>query len=434
MNDRAMYRLQLCRMIVILVTLSTTSDAALAQADTIKLSIRNAENTFLQNNFSVLAARYNIDVNKALVQQAKLWDNPVISTDQNIYDAQGGFFKHNGNSGQVYIQAMQLVRTAGKRNKLARLAEDNATLSANQFDDLLRTLRFSLISDLFEVDHKLKIKKVYAAEIAELQKLVKGMDAQLLLGNISVKENLRVKALLFNLQNELINIQAQLMPLQSEINLLLNSSDTAFVMPVLNYSLPDIIKTPLPPRDSLLHDAFNNRPDGKIARIQLAYQNDNLAYQKSLAKPDITVGTEFDQRSSYAPNYVGLAVSFPIPILNKNQGNISSARYAIKQQQASLDAQLSKIESDVTAALGKAKYYQQVNDLQQLDFSQQYDSLFQNMLNSYRQKQVGLLEFIDFADAYKETKLKILDQHMALVRSMIELNYQTGKDVIVLEK
>ena len=433
MNIRITYRLQLCRVIVILGTLFTTCAAALAQEDTVRLTMKETENIFLKNNFSLLAARYNVDVNKALVQQARLWDNPVISTDQNIYDAQGGFFKHNGNSGQVYIQAMQLVRTAGKRNKLARLAEDNTTLSANQFDDLLRTLRFSLISDLFEVDYRLKIKKIYATEITELQKLVKGMDAQLLSGNISVKDNIRVKALLFNLQNELINIQAQLMPLQSEIKLLLNSSDTAFVIPVLNYSLPDIIKAPLPGRDSLMQDAFKNRTDGKIARTLLAYQNDNLVYQKSLAKPDISVGTEFDQRSSYAPNYVGLAVSFPIPILNKNQGNISSARYAIKQQQALLDAQLSKIESDVAAALEKAKYYQQVNDMQQLDFSQQYDKLFQNMLSSYQQKQVGLLEFIDFADAYKETKLKILDQHMALIRSMIELNYQAGQNVIVLE-
>ncbi len=434
MNNRTTYRLQLCSVIVILGTLFTTCTVALAQEDTLKLSIKEAENTFLKNNFSLLAARYNIDVNKALVQQARLWDNPVISTDQNIYDAQGGFFKHGANSGQVYMQAMQLVRTAGKRNKLARLAEDNTTLSANQFDDLLRSLRFTLISDLFEVDHQLKIKKVYATEINELQKLVKGMDVQLLSGNISVKDNLRVKALLFNLQNELINIQAQLMPLQSEIKLLLNSRDTAFVMPVLDYSLPDIIKAPLPGRDSLIQDAFKNRADGKIARTQLAYQNDNLVYQKSLAKPDISVGTEFDQRSSYAPNYVGLAVSFPIPILNKNQGNISSARYAVKQQQASLDAQFSKIESDVGAALEKAKYYQEVNDMQQLDFSQQYDKLFQNMLISYQQKQIGLLEFIDFADAYKETKLKILDQHTALVRSMIELNYQAGHDLIKLEK
>ncbi len=37
----------------------------------------------------------------------------------------------------------------------------------------------------------------------ELQTLVTGMDEQLQSGNISVKDNIRIKALLFSLQNEL---------------------------------------------------------------------------------------------------------------------------------------------------------------------------------------------------------------------------------------
>ena len=53
-----------------------------------------------------------------------MWDNPVLSTDQNIYDKQGGFFKHDQANGQVYVQVMQLIKTAGKRNKLAQLALD----------------------------------------------------------------------------------------------------------------------------------------------------------------------------------------------------------------------------------------------------------------------------------------------------------------------
>ena len=41
------------------------------------------------------------------------------------------------------------------------------------------------------------------AEINELQTLVTGMDEELKAGNISLKDNIRIKALLFSLQNEL---------------------------------------------------------------------------------------------------------------------------------------------------------------------------------------------------------------------------------------
>ena len=405
-----------------------------AQQDTIKFSLPEAEKVFLQNNLSILAARYSIDANRALIRQAKLWDNPVINTDQNIYDSQGGFLKHDQTNGQVYIQVMQLIKTAGKRNKLAQLAEDNTTISQAQFDDLVRTLRYALVSDLYEVEHLLKIKRVYNSEIHEVETLVKGMDLQLQSGNISVKDNIRIKALLFNLHNELVNIDAQLIPLESEIHLLLRKSENTFIAPLFTYFLPDIIKTSIPSKEELVKVALDYRPDAKIARSQLNYQVNNLAYQKALVKPDITIGTEYDQRSSYSPHYVGLAISLPLNILNRNQGNISSAKFSIQQQQALLDATLSKIGNDISTIIGKVQFYQNVNDLQQLDFSKQYDIVFQNMLKSYQQRQVSLLEFTDFADAYKETKLKLLEQHTGLIRAMVELNYLVGKDIIQINK
>jgi cobalt-zinc-cadmium efflux system outer membrane protein len=375
----------------ILFTAAFPFYSAFSQSDTLKITIAESEKVFLQNNLSLLAAKYNIDANKALIRQAKAWDNPVISTDQNIYDKQGKFFAHDVNKGQVYVQVMQLIKTAGKRNKLAQLATDNATLSTAQFDDLIRTLRYTLISDLYEIEHQLKIKHVYDAEINEVKTLVAGMDEQLKAGNVSIKDNIRIKALLFGLQNELVNVDEQLIPVQSEIKLLLRKNDGTFILPVTNYYLPDVINQSIPSKDSLIKIAESSRPDIEIAHAQLDYANHNLVYQKALAKADVSVGTEYDQRSSYAPDYVGLAVSFPLNILNRNKGNISSAQFNIKQQQALYEVQTSKVENDISSAIAKIKFFQGINNLQQLDFAKQYDTVFQNMLRSYRQRQVSLL-------------------------------------------
>ncbi len=405
---------------------------AFAQTDTLHLSLAESEQLFINNNLTLLAARYNIDANKALIRQAKLWDNPVISTDQNIYNSQGNFFKHDNNNGQVYVQVMQLIKTAGKRNKLARLAADNVTITADQFDDLVRTLRFQLVSDLFEIQHQLKIEYVYSAEINELESLARGMDEQLKAGNISLKDNLRVKALLFSLQNELVNIDAQLFPLESEVKLLLRKNDSAFILPVLDYNLTGLINKELPPADTIQQIAIANRPDIRLANTQLTYAKDNFTYQKSLAKADVSIGAEYDQRSNYAPNYVGLAIVFPLNILNRNQGNISSAQYGIRQQQAVYDAQVSRVQNDIASSIAKIKFYQQVNSPGQLDFARQYESVFQNMLKSYKERQVSLLEFIDFTDAYNDTRLKILEQHTSLIKAMAELNFLAGQDIISL--
>ena len=404
--------------------------------DTVRLSLPEAEKIFLQKNLSLLAAKYNIDANKALIQQAKLWDNPVLNTDQNIYDGMKGdgkFFAHSENRGTFYIQLTQLIRTAGKRNKLAQLASDNTTIASEQFDDVMRSLRYILRNDLLEINHQLKIKKVFDGEIAELKTLIMAMDAELQAGNVAVKDNMRLKALLFSLQNELVNVQITLLPIQAEIKLLLQQGDSSFIAPELSYKFADLTTVNIPTIDSLIKVALENRPDAKLAKTAIAFQKNNLLYQKALAKADVTVGTEYDQRSSYNPNYVGLSVSVPLNIFNKNQGNIKAAQINIKQQETIADVQYSKIQSDVNAASAKFNYLKRVNNLDQLDFSRKYDDLFQNMVKSYRSRQINLLEFIDFVDAYKDTKLKLVEQHNNLIKSIEDVNYATNSEVLKIQ-
>lgn len=405
--------------------------SAQSYSDTLRLSIPEAEKIFLQKNFELLAAKFNIDANKALIQQARLWDNPILNTDQNIYD--GKFFRHNDNYGQVFIQVQQLIRTAGKRSKLAQLATDNTNLSSAQFEEILRNLRYTLHADLLETEHLLKIDRLYANEIAEVSKLVKGMDAVYKLGDISLKDNMRLKALLFSLQNEQVNIQSQLFPVQTELNLLLQSGDSSFIKPVFAYNLPDIINASLPPLDSLVNDAMSLRPDEKIAKTALTLQQHNLIYQKALAKPDLSVGPEFDQRNSYAPNYVGLSISLPLNIFNRNQGNIKSAEFTIKSQEQLTSQAGSRVRSEVTSSFQKVKYLQSINNKDQLAFSTDYETLFQNMVKSYVNRQISLLDFTDFLDAYKDTRIKLVEQHINLVKACNDLNYEVNETVTPIQ-
>lgn len=47
--------------------------------DSISISLDSAEHIFLKNNLLVLAQRYNVDAQKALIIQAKLLPNPNFS-------------------------------------------------------------------------------------------------------------------------------------------------------------------------------------------------------------------------------------------------------------------------------------------------------------------------------------------------------------------
>jgi cobalt-zinc-cadmium efflux system outer membrane protein len=395
--------------------------------DTLLLSMPESEKIFLEKNLALLAQQYNIDINKALVQQARYWDNPVLNTDQNIYD--GKFFRHNSQYGQIFIQIQQLIKTAGKRNRLIQLANDQVLTAEQQFNDLLRNLKYLLRNDFASLYQLQQTDKIYDTEIGSLDQLVKGMDAQLQAGNISQKENLRLKALQYSLQSDRADLQRQIADLQAELNTLLQEPATTFIAA----NFPEPVHTDSIPQlnlQQLLDSARANRPDMRMAQTNLSLQQHNLSYQKALAVPDLTVGVEYDQRSSYVTDYYGLAVSLPIPVLNRNKGNIHAAQISIKQAQAGVQQAQNQVDQDMSSAYNKLLTVYRLKQNTSPDLQSKYDLLLQNMLQSYRQRQVGLLEFLDFFGAYKDARLKQLQQETNLRSAMEEINLAAGKDII----
>ncbi len=425
--NRTRSRIQLAVCLIIVMLPSVACFAQASGADTIILSKSDAERIFLEKNLALIAQQYNIDINKALVQQARYWDNPVLNTDQNIYD--GAFFRHNSDYGQVFIQIQQLIKTAGKRNKLIQLANDQVLTAQQQFNDLIRTLKYMLRTDLASVYQLTEANKIYNTELSSVQQLVKGMDAQLQAGNISQKDNIRLKALYFSMQSEQSDLLRQLADVQSELHGLLRDTSASFI--AVNFPAPvNTDSVAMLKLMQLLDSARINRPDAKLAAANLGIQEHNLAYQKALGVPDLTVGVEYDQRSTYVNNYYGLAISLPLPILNQNKGNISAAQIAVKQAQTGILQVQNQVEQEVTAAYNKLMTTYRLKTGTSPDLQGGYDHLLQSMVQSYRRRQVDLLEFVDFFEAYKDARLKQLQLDNNLRGSMEEINLTTGKDII----
>jgi len=401
-----------------------------AQTDTIKLTFPDAEKQFLENNFALLAQKYNVESTKALVDQAALWDNPVLSTDQNIYDSGSKkFFYHNESRGlgQVFVQLNQVFKTAGKRGKQIQVAKDNAKVQEAEFNDLMRNLRYNLQLDFGQLGTLLDQATVYRNEIGAATNLVNGIQKSYDAGNTSMKDLIRLKALLFGLQNDMTENARQINDLQTELKTLIQAKETSFIVPLTG-------DLPTQPADlnipSLIEQAKVNRADYLSNQYQLASAQHNLSLQKAMAAPDITIGASYDKNSSYAQNYYGLQIGLPLPFFNRNQGNIKSARFSQMSQENTLKDSEAKLKNDVVAAVNEYNLNQQLFSTQQLEFNGQYDTLFKNMLKGFKDRQVSLVEFVDFFDTYKDTKLKMLQQRYNLQKAIADLNFATGTTII----
>jgi cobalt-zinc-cadmium efflux system outer membrane protein len=404
--------------------------------DTLQLTVPKAEALFLQNNLSLIAAQYNINASEALVQQAKAWDNPVLNTDQNIYDGKS-FFAHGktdasdpASGGQIFIQLQQLIRTAGKRGLQIKMAQDNTKGAVAQFNNLMRHLRYVLITDLNNLAQLQKLSSLYQVEIINVQTLVKGMDEMLKVGDVSLKDNVRIKALLFSLQSDYADNVRQQQDIQSELKTLLRLDNNPAI--TVQMSAPDLQQLQALHLSTLL-DSIKVRPDVVTANSQLALQQHNLQYQKALVAPDLTVGVEYDKASSYIPNYWGLAISLPLPILNRNRGNIVASQWNIKQAQAMLQQTQSQAQNEVVASYNKLMTLLNVQKSASGPWQDNYETILRNMMESYRQRRVSLIDFVDFFDSYKEAKTKQLQQQTNLLNAAAELNFVSNQNLIPLK-
>jgi cobalt-zinc-cadmium efflux system outer membrane protein len=391
--------------------------------------LAEAENQFLQKNLILLAEKYNVDASTALIKQAKLWDNPVLLTDQNLYD--GKFFRHSkfagGNTaGEIYVQVQQLIKTAGKTRKLSTLAATNAQISELQFEQVVHNLRYTLRTDLYQSNQLVLSISLYEREKEQLKKLLTAMDVELKAGNISQKDFLRIEALNISVLQEEIEYKNQLADVQSELQALLQLPQPAFVQATLPQT-SDSIQVSF---DSLLVYAKQNNPDYLLEQENLLYSQNNLSYQQALRKPDVTVGIEYDKANSYVPHYFGLTVALPLPLVNRNQGNIASAAFTVKQEQTQVSQRGFKLSTDIQNALTKLQLDLDLQKNFDPEFIKKYDVLMQNAFSAYQQRQMNLLDFLDLFEAYRDTQLKYLQQQLNLQKAREDLNLLAGKEVI----
>ncbi|HSC39327.1 MAG TPA: TolC family protein [Chitinophagaceae bacterium] len=419
-----MHKLFLLLLIIVLSEKNFSQSAP----DTIPVTLPEAETKAIQNNLLLVASQYNIEAGRAQIIQAKLWDNPVLNTDQNIYD--GKFFRHttvNGQPyGQVFIQLLQEFKTAGKRTKLAALATTSAQLAELQFADVLRNLKYAVRTNLYTAWQLKQTKMLYQQESHEIETLLAGMKAQYDAGNISLKDLLRVQALGLSLKQSLAETDKQWTDVNSALRLLLQEDKDIVYDP----QLPEPVTTLPVLADTLLQQAKKNNPEYLSEQNQLLFQQRNLVYQKSLRAPDITAGVEYDHASSYAPNYWGLAVSLPLPLFNRNQGNIKAAQFSIKQEESLVQQKDRKLQNELQTAISKLQLNYKVLNAGDKNYYAQYQQLLNNAVESYRQRQMGLLEFVDLFEAFRDTRLQYLQQQLNYRKAKEDLNFTIGTDVI----
>ncbi len=393
------------------------------------LTLKEAEQRFLERNLSLIAERYNIDMAQAQVLQAKLFENPVISLEQNVYNRLNGKYFDFGKEGEAVVEIEQVIHFAGQRNKQVRLEKINKEIAEYQFEEVMRTLRQELNEKFVEVYFLSKSIAIYEKEVNSLQVLLGGMKVQQEKGNISLMEISRLESMLFSLKKEKNERENDLLTTRGELNLLLNlPEDTQVQLSLDEEVLQQLYLSQLSFAD--LKAIINERPDQKIARSTVNASCANLKLQKSMAFPEFSVKGNYDRVGNFINDYFAIGVSLSVPIFNRNQGNIKAARFSIQQAGVQQEYAANRADMELFTAYTSLEKATQLYQSTNMDLERNFEKLITGVNENFTRKNISLLEFIDYYDSYKETCIQLYEIKKNVFLAMENLNTVVGQNVL----
>ena len=393
------------------------------------LTLKDAEQRFLERNLSLIAERYNIDMAQAQVLQAKLFENPVISLEQNVYNRLNGKYFDFGKEGEAVVEIEQVIHLAGQRNKQVRLEKINKEIAEYQFEEVMRTLRQELNEKFVEVYFLSKSIAIYEKEVNSLQALLGGMKIQQEKGNISLMEISRLESMLFSLRKEKNERENDLLTTRGELNLLLNlPEDTQVQLSLDEEVLQQLDLSQLSFAD--LKAIINERPDQKIARSTVNASRANLKLQKSMAFPEFSVKGNYDRVGNFINDYFAIGVSLSVPIFNRNQGNIKAARFSIQQAGVQQEYAANRADMELFTAYTSLEKATQLYQSTNMDLERNFEKLITGVNENFTRKNISLLEFIDYYDSYKETCIQLYEIKKNVFLAMENLNTVVGQNVL----
>ena len=403
-------------------------------ADTVRITLPEAEQRFFQNNLVLLAQQYNVSVAQAQAVQARLLDNPSLYVEQDVLrrrlarpDVPAGTV---GNEAIVTVQ--QLFSLAGRRKAAGQAARQGAVVEQYNLQELLRNLRYQLRTTYYDIFFKQQTLRAYATEIASLTRTVGLYQTQFEKGNIALKEVIRLRAFLFTLQSERQSLFNDISSDQTDLHVLLRDATGSQFVPGVNVARTRDLSLKDYSEQQLVDTALVLRTDLNARRATLAQQNMNLRLQQKLATPDLAVGYTYDKAGSYIENYQALTLGMAIPLFNRNQGNIQAAKAQIAGSQLLVDQQQLVVQSEVHQAYQLAARNDELFQNTDRDTSP-FARLMVGIEQSYAKRILSVVEYLDFFESYKNNLVQLNTLRANRVRAFEQLNFAVGKPVFRAE-
>ena len=419
---------------IALVAMSFSARTASAETLTPERAVAIA----IERSRDVVAARLEIEASEIDKAAAAIRPNPVASYSMN------NLVLGKGNSqGSIPPEdpwlLSQPVQTIGvtqqldvwsKRTSRSALAE--ASIQVKQFlvEEVLRELAHSARVAAFEVARAQR-DEVLARETAErYAETIRLSQVRQKAGEISEAEVNKI---------ELEGVRYQTAAIQASLVLALARQRLASALslePSLAAGLvveePDAAKPTLV-LEELTREALEARADLRAVRSSRRVATAALDSAKLDARPDLTVGAAYTHSaftvSGDNPDALGLTVSMPVPVFDKNQAAIRRAALDGKRVDNEEARLALRVRQEVADAVRRAEQARALSEVYESGIIQRAEGALHVAERSYKAGAISLLELLEAQRTFIQVRGDSLQALYAYRQALVDVAYAIGRKV-----
>jgi len=369
------------------------------------MTLKQVVDEALARNLALLAQRYDITIAEARLLQARLRPNPRLNVENNFLDLLGAnYIPEEGPTGPAETNTVLFweIETAGKRRLRTEVARRAVEGARSAFLDARRALvldvQYAFLDLVLAGENVRTLREI----LQTFDNLVKINRTRYEAGEIARVELLRSEVAALQFRNQLR--QAELRARQESVRLqrLMGRPAPSAVLHVAAEVRRD---EPASGVEELTAAALAARPDLAALRREVERLDAEMRLQRALARPNVDFGVSHHKQyvGPFKGQTTGFRFEIPLPLLNRNQGEIERARQEREQAAARVRALEQQIRAEAASAWEQYLTARQLLEAIEKEMIGQAVRVRDTIEFSYRRGEASFIDLLDAQRTLSET-------------------------------
>lgn len=388
------------------------------------LTLSAANDRFLERNLNIEAARLRVSGAEAARVAARFRPRPSMTISaENLKIGGPTQFDRLYEAGAVFTQPVEL---GGQRTARRELADRSVTVAEVQLTSVIRQKQLQMRVAFFEVLLAQALVDLEADNQTNFGELVRYNNVRLEEGEISPGEMIKVRLEKIKYDSNIASSKLALT--QAKIRLLEVLGETEFSMvDQLSVREPfDFRDYPIDPAQ-LREKALENQPELKIAEAEVARAEASLRLER--ARGSGTIEPYAGYKRVGPDNTAVAGVTIPLPIGNRNQGEIARAEAELKIAQSLSQQAKNKALADVQSAISAFETAREQIRAYEAGVLRQADESRDITLLSYREGAVDLVILLDSQRTRNEVRSAYYKSLQSFYTALFQLEMISGMEI-----